>query len=481
MTQLAATPLAPPRADIATSSAAVRPHPASFRDPAGFIFTRDGVVYRQINPSARGDYERLVSSGLYDALVKTGDLVKHEEVDDSLSPDGLAFRVIRPDRISFISYPYEWCFSQLKDAARLTLRLQKTAIAHGMALKDATPYNVAFSNGRPIWIDTLSFEELKPEPWVAYAQFCQMFLAPLALMSKVDIRLQHLLKSCIDGVPLDLASRLLPVTTRMRPGLLMHLHLHAAAQRRLTTTNESTLAKRSSKPFSQTALTGLIDNLAGTVDRLEWAGARTTWGNYYQATNYTDAAFADKRRIVESALDRLRPATVWDLGANDGTFSRIASTRGVPTIAFDIDPVAVERNYQQAVRDNDRMILPLLLDLTNPSGKYGWANEERDALADRGPADLALVLALIHHLAIGHNVPLERVADYLGRLARALVIEFVPKGDSQVQRLLASRVDIFANYTQDGFERAFSTVFHIEEAAPVQDSVRTIYIMRRRS
>ena len=481
MTEFAATALAPRRVDNDTRPASVRPHPASFRDPSGYIFTRDGNVYRQINPGARADYERLVSSGLYEALVKTGDLVSHEEVDASLSPDGRAFRVIRPDRVGFISYPYEWCFSQLKDAARLTLRLQKTAMAHRMALKDATPYNVAFSNGRPVWIDTLSFEELKPEPWVAYAQFCQMFLAPLALMSKVDIRLQQLLKSSIDGVPLDLASRLLPATTRLRPGLLMHLHLHAAAQRRLATTNGSTLANRSSKPFSQSALTGLIDNLARTVDRLEWAGAQTTWGNYYEATNYTDAAFAHKRRVVESALERLRPATVWDLGANDGTFSRIASTRGIPTIAFDIDPVAVERNYRQAVKDGDRTILPLLLDLTNPSGKYGWANEERDALADRGPADLALVLALVHHLAIGHNVPLERIADYFGRLARALVIEFVPKADSQVQRLLASRVDIFENYTQEGFERAFSTVFNIEQAVPVQDSVRTIYTMRRRS
>jgi hypothetical protein len=457
-----------------------QPHPASFRDPSGFIFMRDGVVYRQINPSARADYERLLASGLYDALVKSGDLVRHEEDALDRSPDGLAFRVIRPDRISFISYPYEWCFSQLKDAALLTLRLQKTAIAHGMALKDATPYNIAFSNGRPIWIDTLSFEELKPEPWVAYAQFCQMFLAPLALMSKVDIRLQQLLKSGIDGVPLDLASRLLPASSRLRPGLLMHLHLHASAQRRLATTNGSTIAKRSSKPFSKSALVGLIDNLARTVEHLEWAGARTTWGNYYEATNYTDAAFAHKRLIVESTLDRLQPGHVWDLGANDGTFSRLASTRGVPTIAFDIDPVAVERNYRQAVRDGDRMILPLLLDLTNPSGNYGWANEERDALADRGPADLALVLALVHHLAIGHNVPLERIAAYLGRLARALVIEFVPKADSQVQRLLASRVDIFANYTQEGFERAFSTVFNLEQAIPVQDSVRTIYIMRRR-
>lgn len=479
MTQLAAIPVMPTPADDSIPAPA-GPHPASFRDPSGYIFIRDGVVYRQINRGGQSDYEQMLTSGLYDALATSGDLVKHEEVDVSLSPDGRGVRVIRPERIGFISYPYEWSFSQLKDAARLTLRLQKTAIAHGMALKDATPFNVVFSNGRAVWIDTLSFENLKPEPWVAYAQFCQMFLAPLALMAKVDIRLQQLLKSSIDGVPLDLASRLLPASSRLRPGLLMHLHLHAAAQRRLTTTDGSTLANRSAKPFSRSALAGLIDNLAGTVERLEWAGAQTTWGHYYEATNYTDAAFAHKRRIVESALDRLTPRTVWDLGANDGTFSRLASTRGIPTVAFDIDPVAVERNYRRAVQEGDRHILPLLLDLTNPSGKYGWANEERDALADRGPADMALVLALVHHLAIGHNVPLERIAAYLARLARAVVIEFVPKADSQVQRLLASRVDIFESYTQQGFERAFSTVFDIEEAIPVRDAVRTIYIMRRR-
>ena len=474
------TQLAERMSENETPVAPVRPHPASFRDPAGYIFSHDGVIYRQINDVARQDYERLLTSGLYAALEKSGDLVPHEEVDRSLSPDGLAYRVIRPERMNFISYPYEWSFSQLKDAARLTLRLQKAAIAHGMTLKDATPYNVAFSNARPVWIDTLSFEVLKPQPWVAYAQFCQMFLAPLALMSKVDVRLQQLLRSSIDGVPLDLASKLLPASSRLRPGLLMHLHLHATAQRRITSTKGSVVGGRASRPFSVSALTGLLDSLDRTVAGLEWLGARTTWGNYYEATNYTDAAFTHKRQIIESAIDRLRPATVWDLGANDGTFSRVASTRGIPTVAFDVDPVAVERNYRRAVEEGDRNMLPLLVDLTNPSGKYGWANEERDALADRGPADLALVLALVHHLAIGHNVPLERVAAYLAQLARALVIEFVPKADSQVQRLLASRVDIFENYTQEGFERAFSTVFEIEEAVPVRDAVRTIYVMRRR-
>lgn len=455
-----------------------RGHSASFRDPAGFVFTRDGVLYRQINETAGADYERLLSSGLYQDLATSGDMVPHQEVDARLSPDGRALRVIQPERVDFISYPYEWCFSQLKDAALLTLRLQKAAMRHGMSLKDATPYNVAFWKGRPVWIDTLSFEIAVPgSPWVAYRQFCEMFLAPLALMSRVDIRLQQLLRPYIDGVPLDLASSLLPSASRLRPGLLMHIHLHAAAQRRAAGRPAESGASRQ---LSSNALTGIIDSLERSVKRLEWRAPGTTWGNYYDATNYSDTAFANKREIVEAAIERLAPSSVWDLGANDGTFSRVASSRGIPTVAFDVDPVAVEKNYRHVKQASERHMLPLLLDLTHPSGRYGWANEEREALADRGPADLALALALVHHLAIAHNVPLPRIAAYLARLGRALVIEFVPKEDSQVQRMLASRKDIFDGYTQRDFEEAFSTCFEIEDATPVRGAARVIYLMRRK-
>jgi ribosomal protein L11 methylase PrmA len=456
-----------------------RGHGASFRDPAGFVFTRDGALYRQINEAARADYERLLDSGLYRQLAEAGDMVPHQDVDARLSPDGRALRVIQPERVDFISYPYEWCFSQLKDAALLTLRLQKAAMRHDMSLKDATPYNVAFSNGRPILIDTLSFEVAVPgSPWVAYRQFCEMFLAPLALMSRVDVRLQQMLRPYIDGVPLDLASSLLPWTSRLRAGLLMHIHLHATAQRRTAGRPAGPGTKRQ---LSRHALAGIIDSLERTVKALEWRAPGTTWGNYYEATNYTDAAFADKRKIVEAAIESLAPSSVWDLGANDGTFSRVASDRGIPTVAFDVDPVAVEKNYRRVKQASERHMLPLLLDLTHPSGRYGWANEERESLADRGPADLALALALVHHLAIAHNVPLVRVAQYLARLARALVIEFVPKEDSQVQRMLASRKDIFDGYTQRGFEEAFSTYFEIDRATPVREAARTIYVMRRKS
>jgi ribosomal protein L11 methylase PrmA len=257
----------------------------------------------------------------------------------------------------------------------------------------------------------------------------------------------------------------------------MHIHLHAAAQRRGA---GRPAGSGSTRQLSRNALTGIIDSLERSVKGLEWRAPGTTWGNYYDATNYTDAAFANKREIVEAAIERLAPSSVWDLGANDGTFSRVASARGIPTVAFDVDPVAVEKNYRRVKQGAEPHMLPLLLDLTHPSGRYGWANEEREALADRGPADLALALALVHHLAIAHNVPLPRIAAYLAQLARALVIEFVPKEDSQVQRMLASRKDIFDGYTQHGFEEAFSTYFEIERATAVREAARTIYVMRRK-
>ena len=463
-----------------TVTSLLRPHQASFRDPAGFVFTRDGVLYRQVNPVGRSDYDALMTSGLYEDLVGRGDLVAHEEVDLTLSPDARAAVVLKPARVGFISYPYEWCFSQLKDAALLTLRLQKAAVQHGLSLKDATAYNIAFDGGRPVWIDTLSFERLTPgRPWVAYRQFCQFFLAPLAAMSYVDVRLLQLLRPQLDGIPLDLASRLLPASTRLRPGLLTHIHLQAAAERRVAN-QVPTKGTAQTGTLSPTASAGILDSLERTVSGLTWRPGKTTWGDYYEATNYTDAAFTHKREIVSDAIDRVAPSTMWDLGANDGTFSRLGSDRGIPTVAFDVDPVAVEKNYRRVVERRERHLLPLLLDLTNPSGPSGWAHEERESFADRGPADLVLALALVHHLAIAHNLPLVRIAEFFARVARALVIEFVPKQDSQLQRMLATRVDIFDEYTRPDFEAAFSAYFTIEQAIPVRDAERVVYLMRKR-
>lgn len=450
----------------------------SFRDPSGFLFKHQGKIYRQVNQAYQADYELLNSSGLYAALVEKGWLIAHQESRLAAPEPETAYKVILPEQVDFIAYPYEWSFSQLKDVALHTLKLQKRALKHGMSLKDAAATNIQFADGRPTLIDSLSFEAYpEGQPWVAYRQFCQHFLAPLALMSRVDVRLNQLLRTNIDGIPLDLASRLLPGRSRLNPGLLSHIHLHAAAQARY--------AGREVKGggggrISQTSLLGLIDSLERTVKGLQWKAAGTAWGEYYEDTNYSDAAMEHKAALVSDFLERAKPDSVWDLGANTGRFSRLASQRGIRTLAFDIDPAAVERNYLEVKAKGEANLLPLLLDLTNPSPDLGWAHHERQSLQTRGPAGMLLALALVHHLAIANNVPLPQIAAYFSQLAPWLAIEFVPKGDSQVQRLLAARVDIFDDYTLEGFKHAFGANYKIEAEEAVKESQRQLFLMRRR-
>jgi hypothetical protein len=329
-----------------------------------------------------------------------------------------------------------------------------------------------------VFIDTLSFEAYREnQPWVAYRQFCQHFLAPLALMSKVDVRLGQLLRVHLDGVPLDLAARLLPGSSRLRPSMLLHIHLHAMAQRRF----DSARGRPASGRFSKTAFLGMLDSLSGAIAALRWNPAGTEWADYYQDTNYSAQAHARKRELVASFLEQTQAATVWDLGANTGELSRIASARGIPTMSFDVDPACVERNYLEASRRAELHLLPLLLDLTNPSSALGWRNRERMSLVERGPAGAILALALIHHIAISNNVPLLEVADWLARLCRWLIIEFVPKTDTQVRRLLVVREDIFPDYHRAGFEESFARAFSIERMEPIGDSERILYLMRSRN
>jgi ribosomal protein L11 methylase PrmA len=454
------------------------PSPSSFRDPSGFIFSVGGVIYRQINVACRGDFDALISSGLYDELTKAGLLVSHAEVDPATRMSDAAYKVIRPERIPFISYPYEWSFSQFRAAALCTLDIQKRAVARGMSLKDCSAYNIQFVGHRPVFIDTLSFEKYREgEPWVAYRQFCQHFLAPLALMAHVDVRLSSLLRSCIDGIPLDLTARLLPHRSVLDLSLLMHIHAHAKSQRAYAGKRVSAKGHHVGKM----AFLGIVDSLESAVRKLRWKPGTTEWGDYYAATNYSEGGVEAKKGIVAGYVRETSPGTVWDLGGNTGLFSRVAAETGARVVSFDVDPLAVERNYQQAVKEKNTSVLPLVLDLTNPSPAIGWDHSERASLLDRGPADMAMALALIHHLAISNNVPLDRIAAFLARCCRWLIIEFVPKSDSQVQRLLASRVDIFPQYTQDDFERVFAGHFATLKKTPVADSERMLYLLERTS
>jgi hypothetical protein len=386
------------------------------------------------------------------------------------------FKIIQPERVPFISYPYEWSFSQLKDAALATLAIQKRAMKYNMSLKDASAYNIQFLNSQPVLIDTISFEAyIEGQPWVAYRQFCQHFLAPLALMAYCDIRLNQLLRVHIDGVPLDLASRLLPRRTMINFGLLAHLHLHASAQKRYTGGSISARTR-----MSKEALASLIESLKTTITKLTWKPSGTQWWNYYDNTNYSDAALEHKKQTVSEWVGQVKPATVWDLGANTGEFSRLTSALGAYTIAFDLDPAAVELCYLFARDEKKQNLLPLVLDLTNPSPAVGWANRERESFASRGPADMILALALIHHLAITNNVPLPQIAEFFAELGRWLVIEFIPKSDSQVRKMLSGRQDIFPGYSPEGFLQAFEKCFTIHASVPERESERHLFLMERR-
>ena len=441
------------------------------------MFQRGGILYRQVNQVHREDYDLLMFSGLYEKLVAAGLLVPHEEGGDPVT-DG-AYKVLRPERVGFVSYPYEWCFGQLKDAALATLRIQRIALDAGMSLRDASAYNIQFRSGRPVLVDTLSFERLREgTPWVAYRQFCQHFLAPLALMAYRDVRLAQLLRTNVDGIPLDLAASLLPRRARFRFSLLVHIYAHARSQRR----HESdATASRTRKRFTLQAFRALVESLESAVRRLGWTPGRSVWTEYYaHELGYSDEAFEHKKELVRKFVEEVAPETVWDIGGNVGVFARIAAAQGIPTVCFDVDPSCVEANYRQVVADGETDLLPLALDLTNPSPGIGWANRERQSLVERGPADMALALALVHHLAIGNNVPLPMVAAFLSDVCRWLLIEFVPKEDARVGALLANREDVFPDYNVEGFERSFEQRFHIERREEIRGSPRILYLMRGR-
>ena len=409
----------------------------SFRDPSGSVFVEGGILYRRVTKLGEPDYQHLMRSGLYESLTADGLLIEHEDAGQrAASPSGVE-RLLRPIRVPLVSYPPEWCFSQLKDAARLTLTVMRRASACGMRLKDASADNVQFVGGRPVFVDTLSFERASSGPWVAYRQFCQHFLAPLAVMSRVDPRLSRLALTFPDGIPLDLASRMLPRRTLVSPCLLAHLHLHAAAERRLkrARVQSSGTGPRDAR-MTPAALHSLLDHLQACVERQRWK-PRGDWLRYYESlSRYTEQDLARKGTLVREWLARARPRTVWDIGANTGRFSRVAAEQAALVFAIDADAACVEKLYLQLKEAGPPNILPLVGDIANPSPGTGWANRERRSLESRGPADMS--------------------------------------------HLLARRPHVAADYSPEGFERAFEAVFRVERRQPIADTGRVLYLMERR-
>ncbi|HBF13424.1 MAG TPA: SAM-dependent methyltransferase [Deltaproteobacteria bacterium] len=470
---------------------------SSFRDDAGYVVKENGVIYRVITDKGRDDFEAFMSSGLYDVLASRGLLVSHEEIvgaplhgkgaassartgDPVGAPLGAPspHKILKPVQIPFISYPYEWSFSQFKDAALLTLDVHREALKKNMSLKDASFFNVQFIGSKPIFIDTLSFEKREDKPWVAYRQFCQHFLAPLALMSQVDLGLNRHLQAHIDGFPLPLVSKLLPFKSKMRAGLMMHLVMHAKSQQKFENKKEikQATSQKMNLAFNLTRQLALIDSLESTVRGLKIPSVKTEWIDYADSNNNYELESKNfKKEFIEKVLDAGVVKTLWDLGGNTGFFSRLGSNRKIYSVCFDGDQLCVDANYQQAKKEGDAFMLPLVTDLANPTPAIGWNNTERMSLTQRGRADLVMALALIHHLRITANVPLAKIAEFLAACGRKLIIEFVPKTDSMVARLLTHREDVFHDYTVQHFEQVFGAVWSKMHKEKIPGSERTLY------
>jgi len=445
-----------------------QPLPSSYRDPSGFVFRENGRIRRQINSVYANDYEMLKSSGLYKSLTEKKLLVTHEEVPGIASNNGV-YKIIQPTEVRTVSYPYEWSFSQLKDAAVLTLRVQREAIVHGMSLKDATPFNVLFEGVRPVFIDTASFEKFEEhKPWVAYHQFCTCFLAPLLLASYQGPEMIRMLQLYPEGIPISLAAKLLPARSRISPLALLHIHLQNSVS--------AGSFGGMKRDFSQQKLERILDHLYNGIKALQLRQKVSTWSHYYEQTILSEHYLKLKEEQVAAMVSGISFNTVLDLGCNTGQFSILMAKKGRKVIATDFDPLCVERLYLYN-KEKKYDISMLVSDLMNPTPGIGFDNRERIAFSSRARSELVLALALIHHLCICYNLPFSKLADYMASLGEYLLIEFVPKEDEKVQQLLQYREDIFSHYHVDEFRDVFSEKFEILDERPVPGSIRTMFLM----
>lgn len=455
----------------------------SFRDPAGTVFTDGKSIYRTLHAMYAEQWQAVEKTGFLAAAAEQGLVVDYEE---SACLPG-AWKTLKSPLLPFVTYPYEWCFGQLKAAALHTLDIQDEALTHGLILRDATAYNVQFVGAQPIFIDLLSFEVWdRRKPWKAYLQFCRHFLAPLALMAKRSVLCGKLLTNWIEGLPLDLASCLLPWFTKCSPTLGVHIHLHARMQAKYADARHAAKKLRGLN-VSEKVVPNLSKSLRLAVENLTLPRAlRTEWGDYYNDTNYSTQAAEDKKAYlikVVGAYSGPRSLAV-DLGANTSVYSEFLTETFRQVLAVDCDYLAIEKLYQQLRANKKKNILPLVLDLCNPSPGVGWGNGERLSFSDRCQADYLSALAVIHHLVFTGGIPLSKIAETFASFLREgglHVLEFVPLHDSQVQRLLAARDETFPEYTLESCLKAFQPYFEVLDTHPVADSRRTLLVMKKRS
>ena len=391
--------------------------------------------------------------------------------------------MLRHERIPFVSYPYEWPFGMLKDAALLELELLEAALAEDLLVKDATPYNVQWRGARPVFIDVGSFEPLRPgEPWAGYRQFCTLFLNPLLLQVLKDVPYQPWLRGSLEGItPLQLKN-LLGVRDLFRRGVFTHVYLHSRLERRYGDRRRDVRSELRAAGFRKELIAANARRLAKVVRGLEWTPAGSEWSEYRTTSTYTDEDAAQKAEFVRAAAASAGARLVWDLGCNDGSYSRIAAEHADYVVALDADQAVVERLYRELRAAGETRILPLVADLADPSPNLGWRGRERTALAERGRPQLMLALAVLHHLAITRNVPVEEFLGWVRSLGSSLVIEFVDRGDPMAERLLAAkRTGLHDDWRRDVFEQRLGEAFDLERSVALASGTRFLYYARPRS
>jgi len=454
----------------------------SFRDPSGSVFIDKGNIYRSIFEPGTKDFEAVSSAGIYDTLIKAGFLIHHNEVDRTeIFPEGTFYCLTHP-RLPFVSYPWEWCFSMHKDAALIHMNMMEMLLPQGFWLRDASAFNIQYDGKQLRFIDTLSIGKKTPDsPWVAYGQFCSHFLAPLAMAAYCDIRTLSLWRNYIDGFPLDLALKTLPFLRRYKPGIFMHLTMHAHAQKaagKKENIGKSISAK--TVKISDRGLLGVISSLRRTIEGISWKRYSKIWEDYEGIRSYSSEDVSEKSDFVNKAVRQVKPKMVWDLGANTGEFSMIAASHGAFVVSIDSDPACTENLYQRIQQEEGLdHILPLTMDLANPSPGLGWDSGERMSLKDRGPADLVLALALVHHLVFSCCIPLPLIAEWFGSIGSHLLVEFVPPSDPMVKKLLANRGKDHLPYSVDVFRFSFEKIFEFLDRTELRNG-RSLFLCRRR-
>jgi hypothetical protein len=454
--------------------------PGSFRDPDSRVFYAGDAVYRALSAEGLDDFRALQQAGLLeDPRIVATELV-HDAPELPVRLVKETAGVLRHERIPFVSYPYEWTFSMLKDAALLQLDLLLAALERDLVLKDSTPYNVQFRGARALFADIGSFERLREgEPWAGYRQFCMLYLYPLLLQALKGVRFHPWLRGSLEGITATEMRGLMSARDRFRRGLLTHVFLHARLERRYADRSGEVREDLRRAGFRKALIVANVRKLRGLVQRLQWDPPAGVWTAYGARNSYSDEDARHKEDFVREAALACSPRLVWDIGANNGRYSRIAAEQAGTVVAIDADQGPLELLYRELRDEGDERILPLTVDLADPSPGLGWRGLERRALADRGRPDLVLALALVHHLAISANVPVREVVDWLAGLGSALVIEFPTREDPMVKKLLApKREGLHPDYELGHFERCLAEAFTIDRSERLGSGTRVLFLAR---